>query len=181
MSSNSDCGWVDDIVWAQVPPIGLELTAGWNWVSFNVLPQSHKVGDVLGTAGFTANDMIQTVSGMSRFNGTGWLPSNFTIEYGKLYQIYVSSDKTVAMSGDVSPSSSVTLVAGWNWIANPKATSVTPSQLVHSGGWTAGDRIQSTSGTVTYTGSKWLPATGFSLEPGKGYQIFSAKAGTISF
>ena len=159
----------------------LSLVAGWNWVAFNVLPQSHKVGDVLGVAGFAANDIIQTNGGIARFNGSGWLPSSFTVEYGKMYQIYVSCDTTVEISGDTSELSSMAIVTGWNWITNPTAKSVSPSELIHSGGWTAGDRIQSTNGIVTYTGSKWLPATGFTLEPGKGYQIYSTKVGTLSF
>ena len=159
----------------------LNLSAGWNWIGLTILPTSHKVGDVLGTAGFTANDVVQGSSGSSRFTGTGWIPSNFTVEYGKLYMINVSSPVTITVSGTEATSTSLAVSAGWNWIANPKTTAITPSQLRHSAGWTAGDRIQATNGTVTYTGSQWVPSTGFSLEPGKGYLIYSAKAGTITF
>lgn len=159
----------------------LTLTAGWNWIGFIFLPTSHKVGDVLGKTGFTANDAIQTNNGSSRFTGAAWLPSNFALEYGKMYQVYVSNPVTVKVAGSASGLTSLPVVVGWNWICNPTMTTVTPSQLTHSAGWTAGDRIQSTSGTVTYTGSKWLPSTGFVLEPSKGFQIYSAKVGTISF
>ena len=159
----------------------LNLSAGWNWIGLTILPTSHKVGDVLGTAGFTANDVVQSATGVTRFNGTSWIPSNFTLEYGKLYQIYVSRAATVTVAGAAGGVASVPVAAGWNWVANPKTTAVAPSRLAHSGGWTAGDRIQSTNGTVTYTGSQWVPSAGFTLAPGKGYQIYSAKAGTISF
>ena len=159
----------------------LELKSGWNWVSFQRLPTSHKVGDVLGTSGLTANDVIQSSAGSSRFNGVSWIPSSFTLEYGKLYMVYVSKPVSVKLTGAESGSSTLSVSSGWNWIANPTSTAVTPSQLKHSGGWTAGDCIQGASGSVTYSGSKWIPSAGFTLEPGKGYQIRSAKAGTVTF
>ena len=158
----------------------LPLVAGWNWVGFNVLPSGRNVGDVIGKSGFTVNDTVQTNGGMSRFTGTSWIPGSFTIEYGCLYQIYVAKATTVTVTGGVSGLSSLPVTAGWNWIANPTAAAVTPADLAHSGGWTAGDRIQSPDGGVTYTGGKWVPA-GFTLEPGKGCQIYTANEGTLSF
>ena len=161
--------------------VPIQLQAGWNWIGVYTLPTSHKIGDVLGKTNFVANDIVQTNGGSARFTGASWLPGSFTIDYGKMYQVYVTNTFTVAMSGSYSGTRTVSVIAGWNWVSNPTTTSVTPAQLTHSAGWTAGDRIQSTTGTVTYTGSKWLPSTGFTLEPGKGYQIVSAKAGSITF
>ena len=159
----------------------LSLERGWNWVSFNILPDSHKVGDVMNSANFTPNDIIVTSGGgIIRFNGTGWVPSNFTIEYGKMYQIFVANATTVTVTGYAGDVWYVPLVAGWNWIANPLELAANPAKLAHNGGWTAGDRIQFLSTIVTNTGSRWFPA-GFSLEPGKGYQIYTANAGALAF
>ncbi len=177
-SVESNVGKIDG---ATINAQMLDLKNGWNWVGFQTLPTSHKVGDVLGTSGFTANDVIQSNTSSSRFNGASWIPSSFTIEYGKLYMVYVSKSVSMTLTGAESSSSTLSITSGWNWIAIPKSTTVTPSQLKHSGGWTAGDCIQGASGSVTYSGSKWIPSTGFTLEPGKGYQIRSAKSGTISF
>ncbi len=159
----------------------LELKNGWNWVSFQVMPKSHLVGDVLGKSGFTANDVIQTNTGSSRFTGASWIPSNFSIDYGKLYLIYVSKDVTVDIAGEDSGTSSLSVASGWNWVANPTQETVTPAQLTHSGGWMPGDCIQGANSSVTYSGSKWIPSAGFSLEPQKGYQLKLAKAGTVTF
>ena len=161
----------------------LSLKPGWNWVGFNVLPTSRMVGDVLGTAGFTANDIIQTSGGSARFTGTSWTPESFTIEYGKLYQIYVANAVTVEISGEPCPLWYVSLTAGWNWIGNLTARhSVTPSELAHNGGWTENDRIQTAGGnSAVYINGKWIPTTGFSLEPSKGYQIYSANDGALAF
>ncbi len=185
-SAGSDCGWLDDVSWE--PDGGqsggqqtLELTTGWNWVGFRVLPQSHKVGDVLGTSGFTANDLIQTNGGMSRFNGAGWLPSGFTVDYGKMYQLYTAKALTLNIQGSGSSSSDTAVASGWNWMSNPTNRSITPAELVHSGGWTAGDRIQNSNRSVTFTGNKWIPSTGFTLEPGQGSQLFTARDGRVSF
>ncbi len=160
----------------------LILNRGWNWVGFNVLPMSRTVGDVLGTTVFTVNDIIQTNGGSARFTGTSWTPANFTIEYGKLYQIYVANAVTVNISGEPCPLWCVPLTAGWNWIANLTQHSVTPSELAHNGGWTENDRIQTAGGnSVAYINGKWVPSTGLSLEPGKGYQIYSANDGALAF
>ena len=159
----------------------LSLTAGWNWIGFHVLPSSRKVGDTLGTVGFTANDLIQTSGGMSRFNGTGWLPSSFTLDYGKMYQFYSAKDMVLNVEGSESDSSDTMVNSGWSWITNPTDVSVEPADLVHSGGWMVGDRIQSNTGTVTFTGRRWLPSNGFLLEPGKGYQIYTANEGMLKY
>ena len=159
----------------------LELTAGWNWLGFNVLPENRNIGNVLGTAGFSANDSVQTNGDMCLFTGSGWFPGSFDIEYGRLYQIYVANAKTVVVHGEPCTSNEFPLTSGWNWIGNPMAAAISPSQLTHSGGWTAGDRIQSPDGNVMYMGDKWFPSNGLTLEPGKGCQIYTANSGTLTF
>ena len=160
----------------------LVLNPGWNWVSFNVLPTSGKVADVLGKAGFTANDIIVTSNAMSRFTGASWLPGSFTIEYGKMYQLYVSKVTTIDITGEACKLWYVPLSAGWNWIANMTMQKYfPPTDLAHNGNWMAGDRIQSMNGFATYTGSKWIPATGFSMNPGVGYQIYAGNDGILTF
>ena len=179
-------GWfAENMPDVEVRPLAvtqtLSLTAGWNWVSFHVLPESKKLSEVIGTQGFTLNDTIQTDTGSARFSGSSWIPGSFTLDYGKLYQIHVAQDMTVTITGQASDSAAVTVKAGWNWIANPTATAVTPSQLSHSAGWTMNDRILSNVSSVTFSGSKWIPSSGFTLEPGRGYLLYSAKAGTVTF
>ncbi|MBP5672990.1 MAG: C10 family peptidase [Victivallales bacterium] len=159
----------------------LSLAGGWNWVGFFILPNSRQVGNVLGTAGFAVNDVIQTNTGSSRFNGVSWIPSNFTIDYGKLYMVNVSSPVTITVKGTAAAIESLAVISGWNWIANPTDTVFKPSLLGVSGDWTAGDCIQGATNSVRYSGRKWIPSTGFTLEPGKGYQLFSAKSGRITF
>ncbi len=159
----------------------LTLKSGWNWLGFNVLPTSRTVGDVLGTTGFTVNDIIQTNSGSARFTGASWTPANFTIEYGKLYQIYVANNVQVMINGEAVRPSFLPLTAGWNWIANSMLEDVSSSQLTHSNGWTENDRIQTAGGNgAAYIIGKWTPSA-FMLGSGKGYQIFTANSGTLSF
>ena len=161
----------------------LDLEPGWNWVGFNVLPTNRTVDNVLGTAFYKVNDIIQTNGGSARFTGTSWTPASFTIEYGKLYQIYMGRNIQIrrTLYGVADGPSSLPLAAGWNWIANSTLEDVTPSQLTHSGGWSENDRIQTAGGNgAAYINGKWIPA-GFTLESGKGYQIFAANEGTLTF
>ncbi len=164
----------------------LTLTHGWNWVSFYVLPPSRKVNDVLGTAGFMANDLIQTNGDSARFTGASWVRENFLVEFGRMYQIYVYRDVTVEVTGETSDVSSVWLTPGWNWVGNPTSSVFWLSQLTHSGGWTANDRIQTVkSGGSTshaaYGNDGWSNYRSSALEPGLGYQIYSANAGKLTF
>ena len=159
----------------------LALQPGWNWVSFYILPSNRTVGNVLGTAGFTANDIIQTNGDSARFTGSGWLP--LSIEFGKLYQIYVDKAVTVEIPGAQSGQTTVPIQNGWNWIGNPAAKAIMLSDVSHSNGWTAGDRIQTAGGesAIHTADGNWVPADDLSLEPGKGYQIYASNAGTLSF
>jgi Uncharacterized conserved protein len=136
---------------------------------------------VLGTTGFTANDIILSNEAMARFSGTAWLPATFSVDFRKMYKIYVANATTVKISGDANELYYLSLNTGWNWIGNSIEKSVAPSELTHGGVWTAGDRIQSSNGVVTYTGNKWIPSTGFLLEPGIGYHIYKARTGAVVF
>ena len=181
-AEGSDAAWVDDILWE---PFGgrqnLSLTRGWNWVSFQALSQSRTVGDTLGRWGFKANDVIQSDGDSARFTGYNWLKADFPLDFGKMYQIHVAAPVTVDIVGGASEQSAVRLEHGWNWVGNPTSIPVRASQLTHSNGWTANDRIQTSGGdTTTYTGSGWAPAD-FVLEPGVGYQIYSDKPGMLMF
>ena len=159
----------------------LTLVSGWNWVGFNVLPTGRTVGDVLGTTGFTVNDIIQTNGVSARFSGTSWTPESFSIEYGKLYQIYVANDVAVVVNGVTAGLYTLPLTAGWNWIANSTLENAALSQLTHSNGWAENDRIQAAGGNgAAYISGKWIPSA-FSMESGKGYQIFAGNAGTLLF
>ena len=160
----------------------IELAPGWNWVSFSVLPESHNVNDVLGKTGFTKNDVIKTLDGSAKFNGSIWIASGgFTIESGKLYQVKTAKAVTLTLEGTASGETSVPLNAGWNWIANPTATAVPLSGVTFTGGFSKNDRITDGSVSRTYNGSIWLPAGEFPLEPGKGYKLKTRNAGTLVF
>ncbi len=158
----------------------LALQPGWNWVSFYLLPADSAVGNVLGAAGFTANDVVQTDGDSARFTGTCWFMENFRVEFGKSYKIYVDKAVTVNIAGNPSGLSSIPLGSGWNWIGNPTGEAVPISGVSHSGGWTENDRIQTSGSSAMFTGNSWIPAD-FMLEPGKGYQIHTANAGTLTF
>ena len=184
-----DMGWEEwdapegvTVIFESDPQI-LELQAGWNWVSFQILPKdSHRVNDVISINGFTVNDFILTNSGSAHFNGTEWVPADFTIEYGRLYQINTSADVMVEIRGMPSEVLEVAVSSGWNWISNPTMTVVTPDLLIHTGGWSVGDRIQNGSGAfVTFNGTNWIPSNGLTLGPGDGCQLFTKNPGKIDF
>ena len=98
-----------------------------------------------------------------------------------MYNIYVSKRSTVEVTGLPGEAKAVTVYKGWNWLASPSGRAVSPAELIHSAGFQANDCIQGEEDSVTFNGQKWIPSTGFLLEPGKGYKIYTQKAGTLSF
>ncbi len=159
----------------------IDLKAGWNWLGFYVLPDNHEINNIFDGIAFTGNDFLQTEVNFSRFDGTQWIPGNITVNYGKMYQLHVDKDVSVTVKGRYSGLYSLPMKAGWNWIANPTSYPVGISELTHSGGFSEGDFMLSFSDTVTYSDGGWLAESEYQLEPGNGYQLFTANAGELVF
>ncbi|MBP5639416.1 MAG: hypothetical protein J6X55_08050 [Victivallales bacterium] len=159
----------------------LQLSAGWNWIGFQVLDENRSLDDVFGVDDFAVNDMVIHGNSISRFFGAFW--DDMDLEYGKMYKVKVAHDATVVIEGLPYDNDSLTVSEGWNWISPPGNKAVTPEELTHSGGFTSGDRIiKSNASYATYFGDgMWLYTGEFLLEPGKGYKLKVANGGTVTF
>jgi hypothetical protein len=180
-------GFIGDVTSFYVEESGCEqnlsLTSGWNWMSFNVLPEDTDLNVVLGESGFTEGDFIQTIGGTADYyEGFGWFGTLSTINSDFGYQMKLNSSNNLTVNGlCVDVADPISLASGWSWIGykpqnagdiNTVLGSLTPSE---------GDFIQTIGATADYyEGFGWF-GTLESMIPGKGYQIRMANSGQLIY
>ena len=157
------------------------LHKGWNWISVNVEPTDATFASVFRGVAFADGDVIKSSDGSATYSGGTWHPNpaTFKLAAGRAYAVKKSTagTATVTVVGTAVPAE-IAVAAGWNWIG-PTATSPVPIEdLVHTGGFTDGDIINSPSASATYHGGKWYGDLE-TLEPGSGYKARFGKAGTL--
>ena len=157
------------------------LLNGWNWVSVNVEPADAVFASVFRGVAFADNDVIKSSDGSATYSNGTWHPnpSSFKLVPGRAYAVKKSTagTATVTVNGTTVPAG-IAVAAGWNWIG-PTTTSPVPiGDLVHTGGFTDGDIINSPCASATYHGGKWYGDLK-ALEPGSGYKARFGKAGTL--
>ena len=150
----------------------VELQAGWNWVSFNVLPDDRSLNAVFNSIlGQVEQVRTQTQSAMR--SGGSWigdLADMEGIQAGQMYKVRVSAGCTLAVSGTpISAPTPINLQSGWNWVAfyPTSAMAIGPAlSSINSQVQQARSQTQS----AIRSGSSWLGDLS-QLSPGQGYTI----------
>ena len=152
----------------------IELTAGANWVSFNVEITLNELKAALVEALPGANNiMIKSRTQNTKYNGTRWTGS-LTWDLSQMYTIIVGSDCVIVMNGTpVDPSAHpATIKPGTNWIAYPLTETMTLTDAF-AGFAIQGDKVKGRNGNSQYNRGRWQGTTLTTLEPGKGYYYIS--------
>ena len=160
----------------------IALSAGTNWVSFNVETNL----DDLKAALVATNNTAITIQGQSQnatYNpGNGrWTGQLRVLDLSQMYKIKVADACEITLEGTpVDPSMySITIAPGVNYIAYPFNTNMTVANAF-AGFGVNGDVVQSQLQNATYNGSRWIGQLR-NLEPGKGYIYKSASTETRVF
>ena len=157
----------------------IALSAGTNWVSFNVETNLDELKaalvDALSGTG-TIDITIQAKSQNTKYTGGRWR-GNLNFDVTQMYMIDVSADCEITLEGlPVNPSEHpVTIVNGANWIAYPLDVSMTQEEAFAGFNVVNGDVISSKGGNARYTGGRWRGTV--TLTPGQGYIYTSAASG----
>jgi hypothetical protein len=150
----------------------LSVITGFNWVSFNVLPDGNNINDALVNYDPSDGDIIKNSNSTITYFGGTWFPADHMLnpDVRYLLQRQNATPSVFDINGlCVNVSDPIDLVTGWNWIGYKPQT----SQLVNDAfdiipNPTDGDILKSASTTVTYFGGVWYP-TDAALDPGVGY------------
>ena len=164
--------------WTAIGSVEQTITisrAGWNLVSFNVLPDDPSPGAVFAEV---ADSVQSVISGTRR-----WTPQSggrlATLQIGVGYWVKTTRDNVEwTIRGASDEGVEIKVNEGWNLIGYPLLEAGAPETVLRSAS-EAGIVSSVVSGT-----RRWTPQTGGRLTemaPGVGYWLKAAKAGTIVF
>ena len=147
------------------------LTQGLNWWSTNLDITLDQLKDAIAAAvGNTGTATIKSQSGSISLTNGNWRPVNMPFDIRQMYQIQVSADCEITLSGvPVNPSEyEITIHNGVNWIGFLPAESMSVDEAFSGLNPAIGDVIKSKEGSSSYSGSIWRGSVQ-TLEPGQGY------------
>jgi hypothetical protein len=160
----------------------VNLTSGWNWISFNVLSTDLSLNSIFsGILGQVEQLKTQTQSDICS-NGAwkGDLADMSGIGQYKMYKVKVSANCTLTVTGTaVLSANPIQLGGGWNWVAFLPTTAMPiATALATINGQV--QEVKSLTQSATYNGSAWN-GTLTQLEPGQGYAVKMNASGTLTY
>lgn len=135
----------------------ISLSAGWNLISFYVLPENASITNVFGS-NISKVSIVKNNDGFYKPSKADKLQSLTEFEYGQAYLVKANSAFSISVEGVAPTSTTISLKAGWNLLGYPKTTEANASNVL--------------SGIAgKYTELKDLSSSQTTLKPGKGYYI----------
>jgi len=182
--------------------LSISLAAGWNEISFNIVPPSMAVSDLFSTSthlqtstgALTGDNQIKDQRSFTSFypDYAVWYGSLSMLTTTTMYKVYFTQAATLAISGAPIDVAAVqtTLTPGWNYLPCPWPAAVQVQSGCTSNGcvdplplgaYTSGDQVKDKTSFITfYDGFGWYTssASGFLLQPGRGYMLSKGGAAT---
>jgi hypothetical protein len=160
----------------------MSLQPGWNWISFNVLPTDLSLNSIFTSVLNNVEQVkAQTQSAIrSSGNWKGDLADMNGIGQNKMFKVKVSAARTLTVIGSaISPTMSISLVTGWNWVAYLPTTAMPIATALAS---ISGQvlEVKSLTQSATFNGTTWS-GTLAQLQPGQGYAIKMSGLGTLIY
>ena len=147
------------------------LSQGLNWWSTNLDITLDQLKDAIAaTVGNTGIATIKSQNGSISLTNGNWRPANLDFDIREMYQIQVSTDCEIMLTGvQVNPSEyEITIHNGVNWIGFLPAESMSVDEALSGLNPANGDVIKSKDGSSSYNGISWRGSVQ-TLEPGQGY------------
>ena len=149
----------------------ITFAQGSNWWSTNLDITLDQLKDAIAAAlGNTGTATIKSQSGSISLTNGLWRPANLPFDIRQMYQIQVSTDCEITLTGvPINPSEyEITIHNGTNWIGFLPSESMPVGEAFVGLNPAIGDVIKSKVGSSTYNGTAWRGSVQ-TLEPGQGY------------
>jgi hypothetical protein len=163
------------------------LNAGWNWVSFNVLPpaESRTLAAIFG-ANASNVEQVKTqaasVSNTSTTGGVNWIGNSLIfdkIAQGSMFKIKVRSGFTLEVTGlPIEPTTPISLNNGWTWVAYLPNSNMNWDTAV-GGVLDKLTQIKSQTQSKSKPSGTWIGNL-LTMSPGKGYMTQSV-SGSLTY
>jgi hypothetical protein len=156
---------------------------GWNWLSFNLAFPDPSLNAALASLDHPQNDLIKSQGPFSMYSG-GWFGSLNTLSNTTMYIYRADVPDTLKMMGAlINPATtSIPLVAGWNWIGYIPSYSLATNAALGSLPAQPGDLIKGQTSFAQYFNSTfgWVGNLKY-MSPPNGYQIKMSLPGTLTY
>ncbi len=164
--------------------LSLNLIQGWNWVSFNVLPEDTSLDGFFGAHSGDIEQIKTQTTSATNVPGSGWMGDDLgllsNIANGAMFKIKATAGFTLDVTGlPVAPDTAITLQQGWSWVAYLPDTCVSVENAM-------GSIIENLAQVKSQTQSKTkigadLIGDLFEMCSGQGYTINMSAAGTLTY
>jgi GH35 family endo-1,4-beta-xylanase len=158
------------------------LVAGWNWVSFNVLPVDQSFASVFSGI-LSQIEQVKTQTASTIYGSNTWsgdLKNMSGIGKGLMYKVKIKAACYLNVTGTVTLSATpIFLQAGWNWVAFLPTTAIPIATALASINGHV-QEVKSLTQQATYSGGVWSGAL-TQMEPGQGYAIKMSAPGTLTY
>jgi len=163
--------------------IEINLVAGWNWVSFNILPDDTSLDSFFGDNTSKVKEVkTQTESAVN--TGIKWIGSNTSllsnIANGAMFKIKTEESFTLTVNGTtVDPENSIALNLGWTWIGFTSSDCINVRNAVDSV-YNILDEVKSQTESRIKRGENFF-GTLTEMCPGKGYAIKVTEQSSLKY
>ena len=163
----------------------IDLSTGWNWISFNVYADEFKnLNTVFSDLNTQPNNFIKSQSQFSSVqDNSQWFGSLESLDVISNYKMKVLSNQGLKIEGYrvVADTVDIPISIGWNWISYPLSSQKTLKDAMSSLTPNNDDIIKSQHEFAIYSNVLgWVGSLTF-MEPGKGYIVYSSSNGTLNY
>ncbi|MCP4110435.1 MAG: hypothetical protein GY749_33765 [Desulfobacteraceae bacterium] len=163
----------------------IPLTSGWNWISFNTLPEDDSVDNVLSIYPAKNNDEIKTSDEVCTFYTDKWYCNGDSkIRPGAMYLLKVQTqnpDDLIIEGCPADAPDGVSILSGWNWIGFNLQNEMDMNTALGSLNSSDGDEIKTWDQVCTYYEGEWWCNGDSKMKPGYGYLLRTDKPGTLIY
>ena len=169
----------------------LNLSSGWNWISFNIIPDREGALDNLffTNESFSAGDQIKSASAMqfSEYDGAHWVGSLSNVNYKQTYMIHTGKDhyntQVVGKRIATDAERTVQLAHGWNSMPyllsyEDNITNALADYVDHA---SVGDIVKSQHSFAVFSENRRWEGSLAALYPGEGYLLKRVGTEPVSF
>jgi len=182
-NATADQGWQDPSFFGETelieepvivtpPTQTINISSGWNLISFNVLPTDASMATVFNNSNI---EMVKSDNGFFKTSQPSAFNSISEIELGKGYLVYATGSTTINLEGTRNETMNSNLKQGWNLIGVPASTNIGVSSK------TSGTNIQTVK---DFNGAYIVGGSNNSITefiPGKAYFIYSTNNTTLDW
>ncbi|MCQ2340451.1 MAG: laminin G domain-containing protein [Paludibacteraceae bacterium] len=154
----------------------IDLVKGWNWISFNVLPDDNHFGNLLGNTKEHLS-LIKSRTAYAQTDASHALVGSLTeMDVRQAYKTNMNEPCQLTISGKVTNplQYGIELAAnGWSWIGYLPQTVLSVNAALANLTPVKGDIIKARSGFAMWDGYQWIGSL-TAMAPGNGYLYYNS-------